>query len=263
MKGKKLNYSVCIDAVFKESGMPFTDAMYAVRNLGYEAVEFWSWTDKDILKIKDVQKETGLKVAAFCTEFINPGDKEKQEEFLEGLRRSMDTAGLLDCRKLIVQAGWEYETAAKGITRSEHRKTLIDTMQKAGKLAAGQGIELEIEPLNLLVDHPGYHVSASEDAFGLIEKIGCENVKILFDIYHQQITEGNLSSNIFGHLDMIGHLHAAAVPGRGAITTGEINYPFLLNELAGAGYEGYVGLEYMTALSPEKTLKDIVDEILV
>ena len=106
----------------------------------------------------------------------------------------------------------------------------IDTMQKAGNLAAEQKIELVIEPLNLLVDHPGYHLSTSREAFDILEKIDSDNVKILlFDIYHQQITEGNLHSNIFDHLNQIGHFHAAAVPGRGPITGGEINYTYLIS----------------------------------
>ena len=164
---------------------------------------------------------------------------------------------------MIVQAGWEYETAAKGITRDQHRCTFIDTMQKAGDLAAEQKIELVIEPLNLLVDHPGYHLSTSREAFDILEKIDSDNVKILFDIYHQQITEGNLYSNIFDHLNQIGHFHAAAVPGRGPITGGEINYTYLLQELADNGYDGYVGLEYMTAFSAEESLKKVMENILV
>ena len=260
---KKLNYSVCIDAVFRESKLSFVEAMSVIHRLGYKAYEFWSWKDKDIKRIKEVQKETGLKTAAFCTEFINPGDPEKQQEFLEGLKRSMETAHVLYCGRLIVQAGWEYETAAKGITRDQHRCTFIDTMQKAGNLAAEQKIELVIEPLNLLVDHPGYHLSTSREAFDILEKIDSDNVKILFDIYHQQITEGNLHSNIFDHLNQIGHFHAAAVPGRGPITGGEINYTYLLQELADNGYDGYVGLEYMTAFSAEESLKKVMENILV
>ena len=92
MGAKKLNYSVCIDAVFRESKLSFVEAMSVIHRLGYKAYEFWSWKDKDIKRIKEVQKETGLKTAAFCTEFINPGDPEKQQEFLEGLKRSMETA---------------------------------------------------------------------------------------------------------------------------------------------------------------------------
>ena len=94
MGAKKLNYSVCIDAVFRESKLSFVEAMSVIHRLGYKAYEFWSWKDKDIKRIKEVQKETGLKTAAFCTEFINPGDPEKQQEFLEGLKRSMETAHL-------------------------------------------------------------------------------------------------------------------------------------------------------------------------
>ena len=223
MGAKKLNYSVCIDAVFRESKLSFVEAMSVIHRLGYKAYEFWSWKDKDIKRIKEVQKETGLKTAAFCTEFINPGDPEKQQEFLEGLKRSMETAHVLDCGRLIVQAGWEYETAAKGITRDQH----------------------------------------SREAFDILEKIDSDNVKILFDIYHQQITEGNLYSNIFDHLNQIGHFHAAAVPGRGPITGGEINYTYLLQELADNGYDGYVGLEYMTAFSAEESLKKVMENILV
>ena len=114
-----------------------------------------------------------------------------------------------------------------------------------------------------MVDHPGYHLSTSREAFDILEKIDSDNVKILFDIYHQQITEGNLYSNIFDHLNQIGHFHAAAVPGRGPITGGEINYTYLLQELADNGYDGYVGLEYMTAFSAEESLKKVMENILV
>lgn len=100
-------------------------------------------------------------------------------------------------------------------------------------------------------------MSTSREAFDILEKIDSDNVKILFDIYHQQITEGNLYSNIFDHLNQIGHFHAAAVPGRGPITGGEINYTYLLQELADNGYDGYVGLEYMTAFSAEESLKKL------
>lgn len=263
MTGKKLKYSVCIDAVFRESKISFTDAMYMIHNLGYDAYEFWSWRDKDIKKIKQVQNETGLKAAAFCTEFVNPGDVEKQQGFLEGLKRSMETANTLDCKCLIVQAGWEYETAAKGITKEQHRTTFIDTMKKAGELAAGQEIELVVEPLNLLVDHPGYHLSTSKDTFETLNKIGSDNVKVLFDMYHQQITEGNLCANIFEHMGRIGHFHVAAVPGRGSIINGEIDYNYLLQKLADSGYQGYVGLEYMTNFSAEESLKEIAEKVLI
>ena len=136
-------------------------------------------------------------------------------------------------------------------------------MEKAAGLAESAGITLVIEPLNLLVDHPGYHLSSSQDAFDVVERIGSRQVKVLYDIYHQQITEGNLLMNIAGHLDKIGHFHAAGNPGRGEITKGEINYRFLFETLADMGYEGYVGLEYMTKEDPVKGLIETRKTVLV
>ena len=107
MGAKKLNYSVCIDAVFRESKLSFVEAMSVIHRLGYKAYEFWSWKDKDIKRIKEVQKETGLKTAAFCTEFINPGDPEKHwEKMIPGMKsytpdeikQAMEAVGFMDVR---------------------------------------------------------------------------------------------------------------------------------------------------------------------
>ena len=95
-------------------------------------------------------------------------------------------------------------------------------MRKAAEIVEKENMNLVIEPLNLLVNHPGYHLSTSEDSFDVIDKIGSDNVKILFDIYHQQITEGNLIQNITENINKIGHFHAAGNPGRNEITKGEI-----------------------------------------
>ena len=257
-----MKYSVCIDAVFMGQ-CSFVEAMKNVKEAGYQAIEFWSWWDKDMDEIRKAQRELGLEVAAFCTEFGNPGDLVCQQNYLDGLKRSIEMAEKLECPALIVQAGWEYESFSKGITRNQHRTNFIKTMEKAAGLAESAGITLVIEPLNLLVDHPGYHLSSSQDAFDVVERIGSRQVKVLYDIYHQQITEGNLLMNIAGHLDKIGHFHAAGNPGRGEITKGEINYRFLFETLADMGYEGYVGLEYMTKEDPVKGLIETRKTVLV
>ncbi|MDO4344251.1 MAG: TIM barrel protein [Eubacteriales bacterium] len=263
MKGKKLKYTVCIDAVFMHQKISFADAMRKAAKAGYEAVEFWSWWDKDLGQIKKCMEETGLQTAAFCTKFVNPGDASLREDYLQGLRESLGAAKELGCPALIAQAGWEFDSFPKGITRAQHRVSLIETMKRAGEMAAAENVTLVIEPLNLLVDHPGYHLALSEDAFDLLERIDCPNVKLLFDIYHQQITEGNLIRTITAHIKEIGHFHAAGNPGRGEITEGEINYPGVLKAIAECGYTGYVGLEYMTEKDPVPGLERTADEILI
>lgn len=257
-----MKYSVCIDAVFMNKG-PFAQAMETVKDAGYKAIEFWSWWDKDLEEIKRIKEDLDLEVATFCTKFINPGDKELQNDYLEGLKQSIEAAKKLECSTLIAQAGWEFESFHKEITRKEHRKIFLDTMQRAAKLAEKEEMTLVIEPLNLLVDHPGYHLSTSEDSFEVIDKIGSKNVKILFDIYHQQITEGNLIRNITENIDKIGHFHAAGNPGRNEITRGEIHYRHIFEEIKKLGYERYIGLEYMTDQEPLQGLKDARSQILV
>lgn len=257
-----MKYCVCTDAVFMDKGN-FTYAMEQVKKAGYDAVEFWSWWDKDMAVFAKTAKDLDLKVATFCTEFIDTGDISLQADYLEALKHSIEIAKKLDCPSIIAQAGWEFDTFKKEITRKEHRKALIETMQKSAVLAEDAGITLVIEPLNNKVNHPGYHLSTSEDAFDLVDRIGSPNVKILFDIYHQQITEGNLLMNIMENLGKIGHFHAAGNPGRGEITKGEIHYRHIFEEIAKTNYDGYIGLEYMVDCDPVPGLVEAREKILV
>lgn len=256
-----MKYSVCIDALFMNGS--FTEAMKAIKGAGYEAVEFWSWWDKDMDLFRKVQRDLNLKVAAFCTKFVNPGDPALQQAYLDGLKESIEVAKKLECDTLIAQAGWEFESFPKGITREQHRRTFLDTMCRAAELAEKNGMLLVIEPLNLLVNHPGYHLSTSADAFSVIDRIGSPNVKILFDIYHQQITEGNLIMNTTDNIEKIGHFHAAGNPGRCEIAKGEINYRHVFEAISRLDYDRYVGLEYMTDENPVPGLIETKTNILV
>jgi len=243
-----MNYSVCIDAVFM--GKDFFDSMRTVKKCGYGAIEFWSWWDKDIEKIVKVKNEIGLDVATFCTKFADPGNVKLHQEYITGLKESIEVAKRLDCKTIIAQAGW----TLPGICYEEHRENMMSLFKQAAPVVEAEGITLVIEPLNILVDHPGYHLSKSEDAFHVMDEIASPNIKILFDVYHQQITEGNLVTNIRKNISKIGHFHAAAVPGRATIVEGEINYKYVFNEIKETGYSGYMGLEYMAKQNPEAGL---------
>ena len=100
------------------------------------------------------------------------------------------------------------------------------------------------KPLNVLVDHQGHYLSTSAEGFAILDEVGSPHVKLLYDIYHQQISEGNLIATIKASAARIGHFHVADVPGRHEPGTGEINYANVLRAIDAAGYGGYVGLEY-------------------
>ena len=246
-------YSVCFDALFHNQ--PVAEVLPAIRDCGYDTVEFWTWWDKDLPDLRRLCKELKLSVAAFCVDFRNnPGDPAQRTAYLEGLRRSIEAAKDLECSMLIAQAGGAMEQ----VPFHTHDASLAITLEAAVPILEDSGMTLVIEPLNTKVNHPGYHMSTSEHAFSMLRAIGSERIKVLFDLYHQQITEGNLLANVQENLPLIGHFHIAGVPGRGIPTEGELNYPYMIQTIENYGYDGFFGLEYMPkgdALSSLKILR--------
>jgi hydroxypyruvate isomerase len=124
------------------------------------------------------------------------------------------------------------------------RKRLLKNLKLLGKLCQDSGLIALVEPLNSLVDHKGYFLNRMDDAAELINDAGSKNLKILMDLYHQQVTEGNIISNITKYAGMIGHFHSAGVPGRHELTDGELNYRTVTEAIKKTGYAGFLGLEY-------------------
>ena len=100
-----------------------------------------------------------------------------------------------------------------------------------------------LEPLNILVNHMGYYLVTTEQAVRMIKAVDSPNCKILFDIYHQQISEGNVIRNATENIDLIGHFHIGDNPGRQEPGTGEINYDNVFRAIRDAGYDRYLAFE--------------------
>lgn len=249
-----MKYSVCIDALYQ--GRDVLEGIRETKEAGIGAVEFWSWWDKDIERIAAEKERLHLEVAAICTKFASLVDPSQHEAYLEGLRESIEAARRLGCRRLISQVG-----ADTGKAREQQRAALCQGAKRAAKLLEGTGITLVLEPLNTAVDHVGYYLSSSTEAFEIIEEVGSERVKVLFDIYHQQITEGNIIRNIRGNISKIGHFHAAGCPGRHELDTGELNYPNIFQTIQEAGYAGYIGLEYFPERPASEGLRGIAERL--
>lgn len=230
--------SVCIDAVFEN--LPVAEACAKVKASGISAIEFWAWWEKDLDELEAAVKASGLTIAACCTKFISLTDPALRADYIEGLRESIVAAKRLGCEILISQVG-DFRV---GVSADEQHQSLVDGLKEAAPLLEEAGVTLVIEPLNELVDHAGYFLVRSEEAFDIIDEVGSDRVRVVFDIYHQQISEGNLISNIAANIDKIAHFHAAGNPGRHELQIGEINYPQVFGAIESSGYDGYIGLEY-------------------
>lgn len=246
-----LRPSVCIDAVFE--GTPLGEACVRTKACGIDAVEFWCWWEKDFDAVTAALREQQLALSSFCTKFISLVDPAARGEYLEGLEASIAAAKTLGTNKLISQVG----DFRPGIPRDEQQQSLIDGLRAAAPLLEAADIMLVIEPLNELVDHAGYFLVRSDEAFDIIDAVNSSNIKVIYDIYHQQISEGHLIHNITQNIDKIGHFHAAGNPGRNELTHGEIHYPKVFEAIEATSYKGYVALEYWPLRDPEEGLREV------
>ena len=249
-----INFSVCIEAIYRDA--PFIERIEKVAAVGMKAFEFWGWGNKDIDAIKATKDECGLEVAIFGADvggaLVDPSNRDKLPE---ALKRSVEAAHKLDCKRMLVTTGNEIE----GVRRGAQHQSIVDGLKVAAEIVEDGGITLCLEPLNVLVNHKGYYLYSSEEGFQIVDAVGSPNVGLLFDIYHQQITEGNLIANITASIDKITHFHVADVPGRHEPGTGEINYRNVFRSISETGYDGFVGLEFWPEGPDDDALKMLLE----
>lgn len=233
-----MKMSVCSDALYK--GKDYAQAMESLATAGFRDIEFWSWWDKDLAVLKNLKEEHSINYVAACTKFVSLVDSGKHDEYKQGLVESIKAAKEIDCCILISQVGNELD----GVSRSIQHNNLVSGLKEVAPLLEDAGITLVIEPLNTRVDHIGYFLWDADEAFEIIDQVNSKNIKVLFDIYHQQIMQGDLLRRIEQNIDAIGHFHAAGNPGRGHPLSGEVNYAEIAGAIDSFGYSGYIGMEY-------------------
>ena len=242
--------SVCIEMFWRDR--PYEERIARVAGLGFQAFEFWGWEGKDLAKIKSAAAMHNLAVAALCLE---PGfslvRRNHEAELVRGMKETAAVARELGCKTIIATAGNTYDDESYEITR---RRVVRQTAAVA-RVAEDNGLTLVIEPLNTLVDHHGYWLRRLSQAVDIVEEIGSPAVKILDDIYHQQITEGNIIPNLTAYIHHIGHFHTAGHPGRHELVGGELDYRAIFKAIDETGYSGYVGLEYAPTMDTGLSLK--------
>lgn len=258
-----LNLSGCIEMLFHD--LDFAQRLTQAKKAGLGAAEFWGWHNKDIDAIDKLRRGLPITIAG-CTvdsseesilkQLASKGlvDSEGHEAFLYALEETIAIARRLDIKRIIVTVGQEKQ----GVNRGIQHDNIIAALKKAAPIVEKNQIMLVVEPLNTIVDHKGYYLYSSTEGFEIIKKINSPNIKLLYDIYHQQISEGNLIQTIQRNIDLIGHFHAADVPGRNEPGTGEINYKNVFDVIENTGYQGYVGLEYRPSVSTEVTLEKVI-----
>jgi hydroxypyruvate isomerase len=249
----KPRLSVCVDALFGD--IPFEERPAKVKEAGLDAFEFWGWRGRDMARLRATCETLGMEVVGFACDTGGPlvasGSAEK---FIPVLKENLAAAKKLGCRQIIAQVGSEL----KDVPRAQQHDNCVQAFRAAAPFCEDADVTLTIETLNVLVDHKGYYLATSEEGFRMVDEVNSPRVRLLFDIYHQQITEGNLIANITGNIAKIGHFHVADVPGRHQPGTGEINYLNVFRAIARTGYAGFLGLEMWPTIGHTQAVQEAI-----
>ena len=254
--------SACIEPMYSE--IPFLDRFQAAKDDGFEFVEFWSWTDKDLDAVKAAAEAAGIGISGFNGDaelsLIDPAQK---TDYLEFLKKSVAAAQKTGARSVTIHSNGLGEG---GLVINDYRNlsdtvklcTMFGTLIECAKIAEESGIQMNLEPLNVTTDHVGNYLQTTRMAAEMTRLIGSPKLKVLYDAYHMRRSGGGLCDNIRRYADQLGHIHVADAPGRHEPGTGEINYAKVLSCLEESGYTGLIGFELIPETSTLEAVKAIM-----
>ena len=239
--GKTERTQFAINAEMWWGRLPFVKRIEEAAKLGFPAVEFWPWRNKDLDSIKRVTSELGIKVAQFTAWGFVPGmnNPKNHDKVVSEIEASCKTANFLNCTHMTVVGGNDQP----GMTQGEMHGHIITALKRAAPIAEKHKVCLILEPMNIRVDHKGHCLYGSPEAVRICREVNSPYVKLNWDLYHMQISEGDLCGRLRDGFDQVGYLQLADHPGRFEPGTGEINYSRVLKEAWDLGYRGFVGAE--------------------
>jgi hydroxypyruvate isomerase len=232
------------------SHLDFYDRIDAVKKCGIDTVEFWKWSNKDIGKIKN----SGARVSIFNMDsadeqlsydlsrgILNSG---RVDDFVAALKESIPVYKALGASAMIVLIGEKADY---------NEDNVYKCLTAALPLLEENGVTLIVEPLNN-IDRVGYSMPYAAPVFDLLKRIDSPHIKMLYDIYHQNMMGDFSMDEIKENIKYIGHFHVADAPGRHEPGTGRVNYVSILKEISELDFDGYVGLEYRATRHDDHTL---------
>lgn len=257
-----LEKSACIETMYRE--LPFMERFQAAGRDGFAFVEFWSWTDKDLDAVRTAAERAGVGIAGFNGDaelsLIDPGQR---GDYLAFLRRSVEAARRVGARSVTIHSNGLGEGGAvidplDDLSGTVKLCAMFSALEDCAEIAEQSGISMNLEPLNVTTDHPGNFLRTTRMAAEMTRLIGSPKLKVLYDVYHMQLSEGGLCDTIRAYGGEFGHVHVADAPGRHEPGTGEISCPRVLACLEEIGYTGLIGFE----LIPETTTARAVEAIM-
>jgi len=224
--------------------------------------EYADWTDPDIARVKKLARSfrLGMDVLIATPDWqkrpVSMVDPAQRDNFLADVRRAITVAHQLEITQILLMSG----NAIAGRTHEEQYASLLEGCKRAGDLVAAANLTAIVEPLNSLINHRGFFLTTCVEGAKLIRQVDNPHVRLLFDIYHEQVQEGNVIRTLSEAADIVAVFHVADNPGRNDPGTGEMNYQNIYKAIQKTGYAGYVAMEYLPLGEPVESLTKALND---
>jgi len=238
----RIKQSICYP-LFKPEQVSLETLFAAAAEIGYRAVELWARPDNFAEIVATARRHDLVMASMIGHQSLPDGlNKRTNHDRIEAeIRASIDIAVEYEVPGLICFSGNRQPYQSE----SEAMAAVADGLRRVAPYAEEKGINLNLELLNSKINHPGYQADHTAWAAAVCQRVNSPRVKMLYDIYHMQIMEGDIIRTIRDHIDWIGHFHTAGNPGRNDLDDlQELNYPGICRAIAETGYELYVGHEF-------------------
>ena len=236
-----MKLSACIEWLFADETDSVPQRVHLAAQAGLQGVEFHQWRNKPLDEIRKALDETGLAITSIIVEprcsLVNESN---HAAFLAAVRESLPAAQRLGCPNLVVASGF----CESDRSIEKQRADMTRILGLAAGMAADAGLTLVLEPLNIRVDHPGMYLNKTRMGLDIVEEVGSEGLRLLYDAYHSAVMDESPAEALAGRMHLVRHVQVADLPGRGAPGTGNIDWQAVLGVLNEGGYTGMLGMEF-------------------
>lgn len=259
-----LNYAPHFGMFKNHTGTDPIDELKFMADQGFTALEDNGMKGRPVELQEKISKEMqrlnmqmGVFVASadFNKVTFASNKKEDRDKILQDIRDSVEVAKRVNAKWSTVVLGrydlgleWDYQTA-----------NVIDNLKRCVEIFEPAGIVMVLEPLNAWRDHPGLFLTKVPQAYMICKAVNSPSCKILFDMYHQQITEGNIIPNIDKAWDEVAYFQVGDNPGRKEPTTGEMNYHNIFRHIHSKGFKGVIGMEHGNSKPGKEGEQAVID----
>jgi hydroxypyruvate isomerase len=232
----------------------FDRCIEIVAEAGYQGVEltgyFQNWTPEEQLRLMAKMRSLGVMIdmlSGLQTGFAIPN---QTEDFVARVTEHCHVAKRLESPQINIKSGKRLE----GVNPTTQVATAVDNLKRASDVAGENGIDIVIEPIDL-IENPTIFLTSVNDGFEIVRAVNRPNVKVLYDFYHEQRAGGNLIEKLEKNIEWVGLVHVADVPGRHEPGTGEINYTNIYRSLGRLHYNRFIAMEYGPTIDPVASLR--------